>query len=231
MLETESGTDIKKAEEIGKLSKNKGVVAYHGSAGGVVAGSLLSGSNASPFIKFTQKLKLYSRLRYLGINFGKILSSFLEGISNFEKDSIANNDDLVYYEDSYNYKLSKYKVNLMMFDKLHYKVALYIFSYALKLLDYFFTKKMRKQKKVIKYQCSFIYYHQKVHFIVFNMWVVDMSFFSMRDIMYLNSAYDLKSFIGIILAYLVMIMILNDLVHIYVTSEQLKQIDLPLHFS
>lgn len=128
MLGTESQNEQKNAKQMGDISKNIGLVGYHGSTGAVVVGSLLSGSNASPFIKFTQKLKLYSRLRYIGIDFGKILSSFLEGISNFEKDSINKNNNLVYYEDSYNYKLSKYKVNLMMFDKINYKVILYVLT-------------------------------------------------------------------------------------------------------
>ena len=90
---------------------------------------------------------------------------------------------------------------------------------------------MRREKKVIESLCSFIYYHQKAHFIIFNMWVIDISFFSMRDILHLKGDYNIKSTISLVLAYIVLILIITDLIHIYQTSELLKQMDLPFHVS
>jgi hypothetical protein len=81
---------------------------------------------------------------------------------------------------------------------------------------------MQESRKLNIKKCRFIFYQRKIHFLVFNMWVIDMSFYSTRSILHLKNLVDFTSMFNCVLSHLVMIIVVCDLLSLFLTAEELQ---------
>jgi len=196
--------------------------------------STVSTGLALPFIKMLQVLKLFNRLRYININFGKLLTIFLEKTGAASKDQSLDPDlMMVYSGGAYHGKLTKLKVMILFLTKLHWKSLFYIISFFMR----FYTKSLVKKVKALKSKkdgiitysnvdprvCKKIFFQRKIHFILFNMVVIDFSFFCMRTMLYMRNPMDFNGYLHIVLSYFLLTLIIQDVFYVFKSANELQK--------
>ena len=151
-----------------------------------------AGNSASKVMRFTQILKVYNRLKYIGVIFGERLESYLGTIGNFFKDSEENPleiNKIIVSEKGYNGKISRFNVFPSPFPVQGFRVYLYLLAFIFKAFANIYSNSLtfenQTEKSVVtKIRICWILRH--VHFVVFNMILVDGIFFATRTIAHMN---------------------------------------------
>ena len=229
VAEKEKAKDIESAAKQGESISSAGAILNQGSEAVGVAIALLNPASCSILIKFIQSMKLFTRLKYIGVNFGKILTAFLTTGSEFNKDAAKYNDDLQYYSQKTNNKLSLYNVSLITIEKIHWKFALYLISFLLKGFVKFNVRRMKEADKVDVSMCKVIYFLSKIHFIMVNIWIIDFIFYSIRSILHIKKLDGFGSIMSYLVSHLLLTLLLFDLYHIYSVSNLLKDKSVEFH--
>ena len=111
-------------------------------------GMSLGGSTASSTVmRFTQILKVYNRLKYIGVNFGYSLDQVLESIGKIFNDSEEDLDKIDHIriqEGGHRGKVSHYRVFMSMTGTLGWKVFAYLISFTIQIILYFTSMKIRR---------------------------------------------------------------------------------------
>lgn len=99
---------------------------------GIAAISMLAGGNAGPLLRATQILKMYNRLKYVGVNFGGRLDKLLEYIGRIFSDSVTDNasvERLKLMERGTVGKITRFHVIASVFKGVGWKLFAYIASF------------------------------------------------------------------------------------------------------
>ena len=83
-------------------------------------------------------------------------------------------------------RLTDYNKSLTTFELFHYKIILYMVSFILRIFTKILVKKMTKNGKVNKKLFYFVYYHNKIHFILFNLYLSGCIFLNTRSILHMK---------------------------------------------
>lgn len=150
-------------------------------------------SNAGPAVmRFTQILKVYTRLRYIGVNYGEKLDKYLSDIGLIFNDSETDKDkinDIRMKEGSYGGKVSRYRVFAEPFSTLKWKVYAYFGTFLMNFIAVMMTRKIQKNalisKKIAK-KLKIIAIVRHIHFMLFNMVLINGAFFSSRVIAHIK---------------------------------------------
>lgn len=102
-----------------------------------------AGNSASKVMRFTQILKVYNRLKYIGVVFGERLENYLGMVGNFFKDSEEGTveiDRITVSEKGYNGKISQFSVYPSPIPVQGFRVYLYLGAFVLKTIANFYSK-------------------------------------------------------------------------------------------
>lgn len=106
-------------------------------------------------------------------------------------------------------KFNENKVRLFILEANHYQVAVYILSFLIGLYtNNTLVEKMRESKKVNVKYCKIIFYQRKVHFLIINIWAVDLWFFAIRTISYVKFYSSMYAVLNVAVSYLVVFLVL-----------------------
>ena len=99
---------------------------------GIAAISMLTGGNAGPLLRATQILKMYNRLKYVGVNFGDRLDKLLVYIGRIFSDSVTDNasvERIKLMERGTVGKITRFYVIASIFKGIGWKLFAYIASF------------------------------------------------------------------------------------------------------
>ena len=167
-------------------------------------------------------MKLINRVRYIGTDFGLILTAFMEAMSWTVQDSYDQPLEVLQFSGKSNNKLHKYWVQPFILKRLHWPIALYLISYSLKFLIDYFVRGMRKVGRVDVVKCKVIFYMRKAHYLIFNIFVCEFFFFGVHTILHLKMK-DIFSMLNVVMAYAVLVVLIFDIRNQLRTSTLLKQ--------
>ena len=165
-------------------------------------------------MKLAQVLKLYNRLRYVNIFFGPVLGLYRSKMGDMFNDEDLSPDNVYRMTAKHSGKLSTYNTQIFLPQIFSWKLIAYPVSWILRMIEDYMIKKMRKEGSVTKGKCKAIRVFQKIHFLVFNMIIIDVTFFSVRALLH-TTDYSIKGVGNILLSMLLLAMITADLLEIY----------------
>ena len=105
---------------------------------------------------------------------------------NQESNSRFSQDAILEVENGTQGKITLYRRPISTIDVFHYKIVIYFFSFLLKTFLNFFTKKMKNSKRLNKMIFYVIFYHQKLHFAFFNIFLANCVFLNGRSLIHTN---------------------------------------------
>jgi hypothetical protein len=165
------------------------------------------------------------------VEYGRLLTAFLEQTGVISKDDAYDANELIHYTGgAHQGKLSKLNVRVTFLRKFNWQIVLYFISFLLRFYINSLVKQVQSLKKVslngtVTYgkvepsMCTKIYFLRKAHFILFNMWVVDFCFFAMRTILYMKNPSDLFGKMNLIAAYLMLFFIVCDIFYVFKSAN------------
>lgn len=150
--------------------------------------ALLPLGQSSNLIRFTQSVKLLGLLRFININMGKKAEDFMDNISGYSESSIDHLKQLkkeaIQVSKSTRGKLTKKRVKFFSSSKEYLKLSLYLVSSIINMISQLILLKMKKRKEIILTFAYLIYYHRRIHFILFNMVILNLYFIGLRTIVH-----------------------------------------------
>ena len=168
---------------------------------------------------------MIARFRFIKVNFGKSLGIFLERTGeNLEPRTKASSNSILENQRNTSGRLTDYNKSLTTFELFHYKIILYMLSFILRILTRILIKCMSKKKRIHKILFYFIYYHNRVHFVVFNIYLSGCIFLNARSV--LQMKYNPNTNYQIFDKYLNLLCFLFywwDIVQLFYTSLQANE--------
>ena len=186
--------------------KDSAKVALAATEGLSLLGMSSAGSSGSMVMRFTQILKVYNRLKYIGVHFGESLDNFLIAIGEIFSDSETDPEKIDLQrkiEKGWKGKISNFRVYGEFGSNLGFKIYVY---FALKLITMAvnsFAVPAIKSKyrlasspqneanlKSLLGMVKVVNLIRYLNFVVFNIVVVDGCFFASRIILHLSELHD-----------------------------------------
>lgn len=203
-------------------------------AEGLAMVSFAAGGAGPTVMRFTQILKVYTRLKYIGVNFGDGLDDYLTAIGEIFNDcetDINKINDILKKEGGYGGKVSRYRVYAEPFSTLSWKIFAYFTTFFLNLIAIMVAKWIQKTNQInkgIQKHLKIITLIRHVHFMFFNMVLVDGAFYSSRVIAHIKIT-EQSGILIIIICYLLLLFMTLDLWEIFKTGLNLKKKSNPFH--
>jgi len=146
--------------------------------------------------RFSQVLKIISRLAYFNFPFGQKLVLFLEHAESLSGvDKVTGDEEIKLSRVGTRAKLTRYKVGVEVMNTIYtWKTGLYAFSGLVTLILGIYRLYRRETHKYVLY---LMYVWPRVHLILFNYTIVDISFMATRVL--LHSRLGLHCFYSLIL--------------------------------
>ena len=156
-------------------------------------------------LKFTQVLKLFSRLRLVNISYGVYLEGFLDSIGNLydkmyqskNKDTQAQAsgkrlmqqkkfvDDEAIYKNGWKAKFEEKGIPMLLVAKINQQqLFMFLGSWLLRIVSNIIFWWMRNRRFVKPWLLSLVRLQRKLHFVVFNSTVLDILFYGTRTILH-----------------------------------------------
>lgn len=123
---------------------------------------------AGTFNKFAQGTKLITRHRMIGVNHGLLLRTYLTQANEpFDKPTEMTEQELLTHTTGNKYKFTRFKSPISIFEFRMYHLILYLVCWLAKFYTFFIISSVSKSLKTNKFQCYFVLYQQRLHFISF----------------------------------------------------------------
>lgn len=140
-------------------------------------------------LKFSQISKLISRLRLINVQFGELLGTFMDGMSKGYAEKNVNLDKSYLNSNGNKAKIDFYGMRIFLFEtdsffKDGLKIFFYLISWMLKFIAWRMVKNFKKTKKIGKYQVKFIQFQRKIHFVLFNITIIDVAYYGTRSLIH-----------------------------------------------
>jgi hypothetical protein len=121
--------------------------------------SFLNIDASGQLLKVSQMMKIYSRFRFIDINYGPYLGAYFESsASKFDPPSNKTEDELLRQNRKYYGNLLRGKVALDIYEISFIKIMVYWASWLLKIFANLILWQARRSKKNLKGFAYFIYY-------------------------------------------------------------------------
>lgn len=141
-------------------------------------------------MKFAQGTKLVTRHRFIGVEHGRLFTGYQSKANQrFDRVSKLKFNELYRASNGYKDKFTRFMSPITMFEYKTVHVVFYLLAWLLKLVGFWITDRVAKNKKVSKFQCHFVNYQQKFSFLVFQLIVIDLWFFGIRNIFHTDREY------------------------------------------
>ena len=126
--------------------------------------------------------------RFISVFYGSLLEPFLAaGGKELEQKSAWEKDLIVKNEVSTRRKINFYNKGISTVDSFHYKIILYFVSYLVRLAEKAIILILRKKRRIPKFLFYFIYVHNRVHFVLVNMFLAGGVFLNLRTLLHMKS--------------------------------------------
>lgn len=146
--------------------------------------------------RFSQVIKIVSRLVYMNVNFGPKLTLFLESSEALSGVAKVSHQEEVQTRLAARGKFSYYRVTTSVLNSFHgWKMVLYCISWVMAFL---LSRTVASRPKVGKWVLYLVYYWPKLHLILFNVVFIDLMFHGPRAMLHSNSGQD-RFFGGLII--------------------------------
>lgn len=127
--------------------------------------------------------KLYSRLKFLDFNQGKILHSYLKTYGqNYDPKSRKAELEIAQKSKGYQGKFTSFWVGLSIFEFKLLDTIIYLISWVLKGLAIIVLKNARRKTFISKFSCYFVHYSQKFHLVAFNLVALEIIIYCYRTL-------------------------------------------------
>ena len=166
---------ISENEKVNNLSQ------YVGSIGFVIlplfevasiGASALSIDTSGTLLTYVLFIKTLVEFRYINTFFGEILETFMEGLGQrIEIRSVQEHNNKILNQTGTKGKFTVYKRPITSFPHLHYRVLIYLASWILKIIFRVVIYTVRKTNYIPYWLFYTIYYHQKIHFSLFSIFL------------------------------------------------------------
>jgi hypothetical protein len=191
-VEQPSATEVQNAQEMGEIFGDVSNVSATSAEWLSLAAALAGQDPSGTFLRFAQGTKLITRHRMISVNHGLLLRTYLkEANEKFDKPSELSEAEILANTNGNKFKFTKFKAPLNIFETRTIQIALYLFCWLLKLYTLFIIHTVNKTMKTTKFQCYFVLYQQKIHFIFFQMVVLDIWYTGLRTVFHTNSDYKI----------------------------------------
>jgi hypothetical protein len=184
---------------------------------------MAAGPAGAAVMRFTQILKVYNRLKYIGVGYGKRLDDYLTTIGQIFNDSEQDLDkinQIIKSEGGYGGKVSRYRVFGEPFSVLGWKVYAYFATFILNIVAKFLSSGVQTQgivNKSAKAKIKVIGLLKHIHFMLFNMVLIDGSFYCSRVIAHIKVFSESGLFV-IIISYVFIALVCLDIIEIFNTG-------------
>ena len=175
-------------------------VTNFGTTGGEVAKYATTGADAASFFEvtlglggtgmlmnFSQTIKLISMFRFISVYFGGLMEPFLAGggealepKSPWEKNLIQMN------QVGSRRKITFYNKAITTIDSFHYKTILYFMSFIIRAIEKSVVDFMKKKRKINKVLFYFVFIHNRVHFVLLNIFLSGGVFLNTRTLLHMK---------------------------------------------
>lgn len=139
-------------------------------------------------MKFSQIIKMTSRLRMINVEFGPFLTLFLDNIGiMFDKPTKLSNNEIVEMQNGSKGKFDKKKASLLLTEPaISLKPFIYLGSWGLHLLFFVLLSICEKFNRLSVMLLRVIRTHRQLHFVVMNMTIVDVMYYGVRNLVHTN---------------------------------------------
>ena len=130
---------------------------------------------------------MIARFRFFKIYFGALLGGFLENTGKaLEPETKMSQSSILKNETGTKGKLSFYEKSVTTFDLFHYKIVLYMISFLVRIFAKKLVKIMKTKGKINKKLFYFVFFHNRIHFVLFNLYLSGCVFLNARSILHLK---------------------------------------------
>ena len=130
---------------------------------------------------------MIAKFRFIKVNFGKLLGKFLENTGdNFEPKAKMSKSSILKNQTGSRGRLSDYNKSITTFELFHYKIVIYMISFVLRILTKILVQKMKTKRMINKKLFYFVYIHNRLHFIIFNLYLSGCIFLNTRSILHMK---------------------------------------------
>ena len=130
---------------------------------------------------------MIARFRFIKVNYGKFLGNFLENTgNNFEPKAKMEKNSILENQTGSRGRLSDYNKSITTFELFHYKIVLYTLSFIIRILTKILVKKMKTKRTINKTLFYFVYFHNRLHFVLFNLYLSGCIFLNTRSILHMK---------------------------------------------
>ena len=179
----------------------------------------MGADSSGVLMSFSQTLKLIARFRFINVFFGDLLETFLSTAGQgLDPKSILDRDSIIQNTVASRGKFAKYETPITTLDIYHYKTALYMFSFIVRLIEKIFIDIIRTSR-IKKFGFYFIFYHNRIHFLLFNMFLAGGIFLNTRTLLHMKAWPDnLFMRIDKIIGIFVFLFYWSDIIELYNSS-------------
>ena len=129
-----------------------------------------------------------TRFRFVNIYFGDLLETFLAETGNsMDPTSIVEKNKIIENQVGSRGKFTLYNTPLSSLDVLHYKLIIYMFSWSIRALEKLFFPLIKNsdELKVKKFFYWVIFFHNRLHFALFNLFLAGGVLINARTLLHL----------------------------------------------
>ena len=173
-------------QDIGKLYSDATSNSVHAFYFGTLFLMTFNIDHSGALLKFSQIIKLLSRLRYINIDFGAYLGAFLDHASNgFDQTQDLSDEKFNELSPQIQGKLSYYKVSLVLSEsRYRIRVILYLIVATLSHLVWTVLKMLNRVDRTSQALLKTLVYIRRVHLGLFKGVVVDVAFIGVRTFLH-----------------------------------------------
>ena len=179
--------EIDKIESVGTQVGETSSYLGYGSEVAALASGLSSFDSSGFFITFSQSLKILSMFRFVSVYYGSVLEKFLAaGGEAMEPKSIVSEDLVIKNRVNSRRKITLYNKGITTVDTIHYKSILYFVSFVLRILEKIGLLYFSNKGKIHKATFYIIYVHNRLHFVLFNLFLSSGVLLNTRTLLHMK---------------------------------------------
>ena len=152
-----------------------------------VGATVFALDSSGVLVSFSQLIKTLTLFRFINIFYGDLLENFLSTLGkSLEKTSTISRNSYILNTVGSRGKFTKYDKPVSTIQPYLSKILMYLFSWIIKVWSKYEIFKAKKSGKINKIKFYVIWFHQKIHFGVFNMFITNGVMLTTRTILHVK---------------------------------------------
>lgn len=185
----------------------------------IIFGVVSLDPSSNPLISLSQSTKILIRYRFVNLQFGELLDTFLENAGRDFDPNSKMPDSIILHQIGSKAKFSVYKISIRVMESYGLVVILYFASWALKLISLALYYNAEKKKFIGSKLARFIVIQRNLHIIAINSALTDSSFVALRSIFYTKRLPESGLYIiDKVISFSLMVLLIIDVNYIFWSS-------------